>query len=113
RPLGSQTEIPVDIRILSATHKNLADEVARGAFRQDLYYRINVIELQVPPLRERIDDIPLLVEHILRKLALEQGEAVPALDPAVLEAMRRYPFAGNIRELENMLQRACALSDDA
>ncbi|HHX81713.1 MAG TPA: sigma-54-dependent Fis family transcriptional regulator, partial [Pseudomonadaceae bacterium] len=79
RPLGSQTEIPVDIRVLSATHKNLADEVARGAFRQDLYYRINVIELQVPPLRERTDDIPLLVENILRKLALEQEEAVPAV----------------------------------
>jgi two-component system, NtrC family, response regulator PilR len=113
RPLGSQTEIPVDIRLLSATHKDLAEQIDQGKFRQDLYYRINVIELQVPPLRERLDDIPLLIEHILHNQAHESGNQVARLDQGVLDAMQDYAFPGNIRELENMLQRACALADDA
>ena len=111
RPVGSQQEIPVDVRILSATHKNLADEVDAGRLRQDLYYRINVIELQVPPLRERKDDIPLLVDHILHDLAQESGHVQLRVDTAVVEAMRQYAFPGNVRELENMLQRACALTE--
>jgi len=113
RPLGSQIEIPVDVRLLSATHKNLAEQVEQGKFRQDLYYRINVIELQVPALRERLDDIPLLIEHILQNQARESGNPVARLDEGVLDAMQDYAFPGNIRELENMLQRACALADDA
>jgi len=113
RPVGSQTEIPVDIRLLSATHKNLADEVEQGNMRQDLYYRINVIEVHVPPLRERKDDLPLLVDHILAALARESSQPPVHVTNEVLQAMQHYAFPGNIRELENMLQRACALTDDA
>ncbi len=113
RPVGSQTEIPVDIRLLSATHKNLAEQVELGNVRQDLYYRINVIEVHVPPLRERKDDLPLLVEHILATLAGDSGLPAVRVSDEVLQAMQHYAFPGNIRELENMLQRACALADDA
>lgn len=113
RPIGAQNEIPVDVRLLSATHKNLADEVEAGNVRQDFYYRINVIEVQVPPLRERGDDLPLLVDHILATLARESGHAVTHVEADVLDAMRHYPFPGNVRELENMLQRACALADES
>jgi two-component system, NtrC family, response regulator PilR len=112
RPVGGQTEIPVDIRLLSATHKNLAEAVEQGTLRQDLYYRINVIEVQVPPLRERKSDLPLLVDHILSTLARDSGHTALRVDDDVMEAMQHYPFPGNIRELENMLQRACALADD-
>lgn len=111
RPVGSRQEVPVDVRILSATHKNLTDELESGRLRQDLYYRINVIEVHVPPLRERMDDIPLLVEHILHDLARENGQPPLRVDTAVLDALQRYPFPGNVRELENMLLRACALTE--
>jgi two-component system response regulator PilR (NtrC family) len=107
RPVGLQSEIPVDIRLLSATHKNLAKEVEAGNLRQDLYYRINVIELKVPPLRERKDDIPLLVRHILDYL----GDRAEISDEA-MQALSAYDFPGNVRELENMLQRACALAEN-
>ena len=111
RPVGSQTEIPVDIRVLSATHKNLAQAIEKGTFRQDLYYRINVIELHVPPLRQRVDDIPLLVQYILKNIGEAQDHAPFSLSDAALAAIQGYAFPGNVRELENMLQRACALSD--
>jgi two-component system response regulator PilR (NtrC family) len=112
RPVGEQQEIPVDVRLLSATHRNLAEMVANGGFRQDLFYRINVIDLYVPPLRERISDIPELAEHILSKLT---GESLnkPKLSSDALAALQRYPFPGNIRELENILERALALYDGA
>jgi two-component system response regulator PilR (NtrC family) len=109
RPVGAQTEIPVDIRLLSATHKNLAEEIEQGNLRQDLYYRINVIEVQVPPLRERKDDLPQLVSHILAMVAQESGQPRLEVSDEVLRAMQDYAFPGNVRELENMLQRACAL----
>ncbi|MCI4567739.1 sigma-54 dependent transcriptional regulator [Lysobacter sp. CFH 32150] len=112
RPVGANIEINVDVRILSATHKNLSALVADGRFRHDLYYRINVIELQVPPLRERGEDLPGLAATILHRLAGLQGRAVPALSPEALEALRAYPFPGNVRELENILERALALADD-
>jgi two-component system response regulator PilR (NtrC family) len=112
RPVGSQAEIPVDIRLLSATHKNLAQEVSRGTVRQDLYYRINVIEVQVPPLRERTDDIPLLADFILANIARANGQRKATLGPAALEALQGHTFPGNVRELENLLQRACALADN-
>ncbi len=113
RPVGSQTEIPVDIRLLSATHKNLSQEVARGAVRRDLYYRINVIEVKVAPLRERADDIPLLADYILDKIAAGQHQPRACLSEAAQTALSHYAFPGNVRELENMLQRACALADHA
>jgi two-component system response regulator PilR (NtrC family) len=110
RPVGAQAEIPVDVRILSATHKDLAALVSEGRFRHDLYYRINVIELRVPPLRERGDDLQLLVGEILRKLT-RPGRAPPALQADAQAALAAYPFPGNVRELENVLERALAMAD--
>ncbi|MBI5782371.1 MAG: sigma-54-dependent Fis family transcriptional regulator [Gammaproteobacteria bacterium] len=109
RPVGAQSEIKVDVRILSATHKNLHDLVAQGKFRQDLYYRLNVIELMLPPLRERVEDIPLLAEALCRKLSDNMGMKPPGLALEATEALQRYAFAGNVRELENILERALTL----
>lgn len=109
RPVGDQQEIPVDIRLLSATHRNLSDMVQDGSFRQDLYYRINVIDLHVPPLRERPGDIPVLVDHILAKLTGANKQDRPTLSASALAALQRYRFPGNVRELENILERALAL----
>jgi len=111
RPVGEQQEIPVDIRLLSATHKNLNAMVNDGSFRQDLYYRINVIDLHVPPLRERLGDIPLLTGHILAKLTTADKRDQPVLSAAAAAALQRYHFPGNVRELENILERALALYD--
>jgi len=111
RPVGEQKEVPVDVRILSATHKDLAKLVESGDFRQDLYYRINVIELKVPSLRQRREDIPQLAEYILNKLTQDQSAGRPLLGHAALEALQRYAFPGNVRELENILERALTLSD--
>lgn len=109
RPVGSQQEQLVDVRILSATHKNLNHEVAHERFRQDLYYRLNVIELLVPPLRERPEDIELLSESILKRLSA--GSVAVHLHPAALLKLQGYVFSGNVRELENMLERAYTLAD--
>ncbi|HEY0503794.1 MAG TPA: sigma-54 dependent transcriptional regulator [Lysobacter sp.] len=111
RPVGANNEVPVDVRILSATHKDLATLVADGRFRQDLYYRINVIELRVPPLRERQDDLPGLSAKVLQRLAATQGRSVPLLSSDALAALRGYAFPGNVRELENILERALALAE--
>ncbi len=110
RPVGAQRETPVDVRILSATHKDLAVQVASGQFRQDLFYRINVIELHMPALRERRDDIPALVEHILVRLAPDPSQR-PQLSPDALALLARHDFPGNVRELENMLERALTLCE--
>jgi two-component system response regulator PilR (NtrC family) len=111
RPVGESREVPVDVRILSATHRHLTELVAQGRFREDLYYRINVIELRVPALRERLEDLPDLAETIVRRLALRLDMAPPELTPAALELLRGYPFPGNVRELENVLERALTLCD--
>ncbi|RPE79507.1 sigma-54-dependent transcriptional regulator [Vulcaniibacterium tengchongense] len=111
RPVGANAEVPVDVRILSATHKDLAALVAEGKFRQDLYYRINVIELRVPALRERTEDLPGLSARILERLAKSQHRPVPQLSDDALAALRAYPFPGNVRELENILERALALAE--
>jgi two-component system, NtrC family, response regulator PilR len=111
RPVGAQKEIPIDVRILSATHKDLGELVAQGSFRQDLYYRINVIELQVPSLRERPEDISVLAEHILGRLASRVGSGRPRLTDEALGALHRHPFPGNVRELENILERAMTLCE--
>ncbi len=113
RPIGGRDEIPVDVRILSATHKNLGQLVEQGQFRQDLFYRINVIELRVPPLRERRGDVPQLAAFILKALAGKSGQEVGRLTPAALDALEAYDFPGNVRELENILERAMAMSDGA
>jgi len=109
RPVGSQQEITADVRLLSATHKDLAIMVKNGAFRQDLYYRINVIELSVPSLRTRIEDIPELSEHLLAILSKNNGLEKPSLSTSALKTLKNYNFPGNVRELENILERALAL----
>jgi two-component system response regulator PilR (NtrC family) len=106
RKVGMAIEEPVDVRIICATHRNLKDCVEKGSFRQDLYYRLNVIELHMPSLRERMEDIPVLVAALLNKLS---GDTVPLVSPAALQALAAYPFPGNVRELENILERATAL----
>ena len=111
RPVGSQREVPVDVRLISATHRDLAAEVASGRFRQDLFYRINVIELRLPPLRERTGDIPLLTAHFLDRIARQNGLLAPRLAASALAALTRHPFPGNVRELENVLERALALAE--
>ncbi len=111
RMLGSPQEEPVDVRIISATHRNLAQMMEHGLFRQDLYYRLNVIELRMPPLREMPEDIPRLAEAVLARQARLSGVKPPALTPAALEVLRRHAFPGNVRELENVLERALALCD--
>jgi two-component system response regulator PilR (NtrC family) len=109
RPIGEQREAPIDVRILSATHKNLADLVAQAKFREDLFYRINVIELRVPALRERAEDIPDLADAIVRRLSRRLGMDPPALTPEALSLLQNFSFPGNVRELENVLERALAL----
>lgn len=111
RPLGEQREVPVNVRILSATHKDLAEMVKEGHFRQDLYYRLNVIELKLPPLRARVSDIPLLTEFLLAKLAKSNGQPQPEISAKALKTLQGYHFPGNVRELENILERALAMYD--
>jgi two-component system response regulator PilR (NtrC family) len=112
RPVGAQAEVAIDVRILSATHKDLTALVRDGLFRQDLFYRLNVIELRLPSLREHSEDIPELVESILDRLGRQSGQARPKLVPTALAALRAYAFPGNIRELENILERAFTLCED-
>jgi len=112
RPVGAQAEVKVDVRVLSATHKPLAELVQQGSFRQDLYYRINVIEIAVPALRERVEDVPLLATHILKRLSSESGVPVPALNPEAMANLSAYPFPGNVRELENVLERAMTMCEE-
>jgi two-component system response regulator PilR (NtrC family) len=109
RAVGDAREEPIDVRILSATHKNLTDLVAAGRFREDLFYRINVIELRVPPLRERSEDIPDLAAVILRRLCRKMNTETPTLDDQAVQALQVYAFPGNVRELENVLERALTL----
>ncbi|WP_018994267.1 MULTISPECIES: sigma-54 dependent transcriptional regulator [unclassified Thioalkalivibrio] len=111
KPVGGTREIPVDVRLLSATHHDLERAVAEGRFRQDLYYRLNVIELKVPALRERREDIPLLAQCVLARISEQWGTEPLELAPDALEALARHPFPGNVRELENILERAATLSE--
>jgi two-component system response regulator PilR (NtrC family) len=113
RPVGANTEIATDVRLLSATHKNLAQEVEAGRFRNDLFYRINVIDVHVPSLRERIEDVPELARALLKRITREEGGNQPRLEQSAIAALCDYDFPGNVRELENMLERALALSDGA
>ena len=112
RPVGSQKEIAIDVRLLSATHKNLSSEVELGRMRQDLYFRINVIELSVPPLRERHEDLRELTLALLSKIAKENQAELCTLSDSALAALKAYDFPGNVRELENILQRAAALCEN-
>lgn len=111
RPLGSTQQEIVDVRIVSATHRDLAADVQSGRFRLDLYYRLNVIEILVPPLRERREDLPALCSALLARIAQESGQRAPELGPDALAAIAAHPLTGNVRELENLLHRALALSE--
>ena len=111
RPVGASEEQHTDIRLLSATHKDLANEVETGKFRQDLYYRINVIDVRVPSLRERLEDVPALTKNILTRIGTENGTAESRLENSAVNALNNYTFPGNVRELENILERALALSE--
>ncbi|MFM8899954.1 MAG: sigma-54-dependent transcriptional regulator [Burkholderiales bacterium] len=114
RPVGAVTEQAVNVRLLSATHKDLGAEVHAGRFRQDLYYRLNVIQIRVPPLRERLEDLHDISRAILERIAADAGVSpTPELSPSALAHLARYPFPGNVRELENLLHRAVALSSDS
>ncbi|XOV82193.1 MAG: sigma-54-dependent transcriptional regulator [bacterium] len=112
RPVGSQNEDLTDVRILCATHKDLGHEVDSGRFRQDLYYRLNVIELRIPALREHLDDIPELANACLQRLASEYGDPAPVITDEALATLLRYDFPGNVRELENVLERAFTLCEN-
>jgi two-component system response regulator PilR (NtrC family) len=112
RPVGSQKEVAVDVRLLSATHKDLSREVEIGNLRQDLFFRINVIELPVPALRQRRQDIPELANTILNKIASENDAPLCRLSEGAMDALQAYSFPGNVRELENILQRAATLCED-
>ena len=109
-PVGGVEPIPVDVRVIAATNKDLEEEIRRGAFRSDLFYRLNVIAMQLPPLRERREDIPLLAEAFLQRVAAERGLAPVRLAPEALDAIMAYDWPGNVRELENALEHAAILA---
>ncbi len=110
RPVGGARELPIDVRVLGATNRDVEADVATGTFRQDLYYRLNVIRMRLPPLRERREDLPALAEEFLQRYASELGRDVVGFTPDALRALGRYAFPGNVRELENVIERAVALS---
>jgi two-component system response regulator AtoC len=111
RRVGGNRVIDVDVRVISATHQNLGDMVQQGRFREDLYYRLNVISLPLPPLRDRPGDIPLLAYHFLRKYAAQSGKEIKGISPETLELLEAYPWAGNVRELQNVMERAVVLAE--
>ena len=112
QPLGATQAIPVDIRLITATHRDLLDEVAAGRYRQDLYYRLDVVGLHLPPLADRREDIPLLAYYFLRKHAARIGRSVEDIQPAAMTALLEYDYPGNIRELENIIERAVTLTQE-
>ena len=109
RPVGSTTTIPIDVRILAATNRDLEQAVAQGAFRRDLYFRLNVLSLRIPPLRERREDIPLLVTSFLERLARDSDRLIDVSED-VMKALLAYDWPGNVRELENCIERCCAMN---
>jgi DNA-binding NtrC family response regulator len=112
-PVGATEAVPIDVRIIAATNRDLEEEIRRGSFRSDLYYRLNVITLHLPPLRSRGDDIPALAEYFLQRYAASRGKQAPRLDSEALAALQHYDWPGNVRELENALERAAILSETA
>jgi len=112
RPVGGEQHVSVDVRVLAATHRDLQVEVAAGRFREDLFYRLQVLLIQLPPLRERVGDVPLLVDHFLRRISDARGRAAPTIQSPVMELLERHPWPGNVRQMENVLQRLLLLADD-
>jgi DNA-binding NtrC family response regulator len=113
RRVGGEQPIKVDVRIITATNKDLQVEVAAGRFREDLYYRLAVVPVQLPPLRERVGDVPFLAGHLMEQIASSRGRATPRIESEILDAMERYPWPGNVRQLENVLRRVSLLAGDA
>ncbi|GAC1579848.1 MAG: sigma-54 dependent transcriptional regulator [Polyangiales bacterium] len=113
RPVGASAEVPVDVRVIAATNRDVEKEVAEGRFRQDLYYRLNIIRIEVPPLRDRTEDFSALIDYFVRRFAEEHGKQIRGLVPEALRAVLAYPFPGNVRELENALERAVTLCQGA
>jgi Nif-specific regulatory protein len=113
RRVGGDHPIKVDVRLMTATNKDLQSEVAAGRFREDLYYRLAVVPVQLPPLRERVGDVPFLAGHLMEQIASARGRSAPRIEPEILDAMERYPWPGNVRQLENVLRRVALLAGDA
>jgi len=111
RSVGGIHELPVDVRIISATNQNLKEKIKDGSFREDLFYRLNVISLEIPPLRERVEDIPLLISHFLKKNCVKMGRKMKRITPDIMMIFESYPWPGNIRELENMIERIVAIEE--
>ena len=112
-PVGAETSIQVDVRVVAATNKNLEDEIERGNFREDLFYRLNVIPFYVPPLRERVEDVPLLAEHFLREFTMAYGRRPKELTPEAYEVLREHRWPGNVRELRNLMERIVIMNPQA
>lgn len=112
QPLGARTAVKADVRFIAASHRNLEEMVTKGTFRQDLFFRINIVTLHIPPLRERLDDIPLLVDMALQRFNLTYDKRIRSVSPEVMQRLFNYPFPGNVRELLNMLEQACILCRD-
>ncbi|MDP2312480.1 MAG: sigma-54 dependent transcriptional regulator [Pseudomonadota bacterium] len=108
-PVGATAEVPVDVRIVAATNRELRAEVAAGRFREDLYYRLNVVQIDMPPLRERAEDVPMLVQHFVERFGDEYKKPMGGVTPEAMRMLRAYPFPGNVRELQNIVERAVAL----
>ena len=113
RRVGETKSIPISVRVLAASNESLHEKIHTGGFREDLYYRLAVIPIEIPPLRERLEDIPLLAHHFVQKIAIQNRTPVAKIQPEVLAALAGYPWPGNVRELENAIERACALCDDS
>jgi transcriptional regulator with GAF, ATPase, and Fis domain len=112
-PIGGTQPIPINIRLVAATNRSLRDMVAEGSFREDLFFRLNIIPLDLPPLRERIGDIPLLVGHAVRRCAEELGKDIKGVTAGAMQLLQNYGFPGNVRELENIIERAVVLAEDS
>jgi two-component system response regulator AtoC len=112
RPVGSTKSVQVDVRVIAATQKNLEEEVAKGYFREDLFYRLNVLSIHLPPLRDRLEDVPLLMDHFINKFNKQLGKSIRSVSPAAIAILLAYHWPGNIRELENIIERAVVLSDE-
>jgi len=110
-PVGGTRAIKIDVRIIAATNADVPAAVSRGTFREDLYYRLNVVHIGVPPLRNRVDDIPLLVDHFVQRYVQESGKRIEGLTPETLGLLRGYRWPGNVRELQNVIERAVVLTD--
>jgi transcriptional regulator with PAS, ATPase and Fis domain len=112
QPLGSTRTVKLDVRVIAATNKNLKEEVAAGRFREDLYFRLRVLFIEIPPLKDRKEDIPLLVDHLVERLSLRTGKRIRGVDAEVMELLMAYSYPGNVRELENILEHAFVMCEE-